>query len=409
MSIKTEKANILEESLVEYNEIQKFISENTEKTISNILEDKIDRSIRNILTEADDEDENESSIDDLNSEKTEDEASENEEGEDISQEGDKSESDDESLGINQDDEELDINDNEMDADDIENEDDVDLESFKTGDDEYDLTNSDTETLIKVFKKIGDDDKVVVKKLDDGKINLIDSENDAEYVIDLDADIESSDGDSTEFQTEDESNDDMMIEIELDDESDIIDEKTMTQSIGSNRRVGVMNQARKDYAPGKQTNRDGAKLITSEDIKKIQLKAENKIKIIETTYASKFNELLESIKQYKVLLENFRNKFKEQAVLNNNLAKYAKLVTENTTTKNEKVEILKRFSTEATTIESGDRLFESINEQLKKTNSSLANNIDKNLSVVTENKKVNESVIYESDDLTKMKSLINRMG
>jgi len=106
---------------------------------------------------------------------------------------------------------------------------------------------------------------------------------------------------------------------------------------------------------------------------------------------------------------FRDKLKENAVLNNNLAKYVKLVTENATTKDEKLAFLKRFSEEANTIEAGNKLFESINSNLNKNEApSIGINIEKQFSV-SGPQKINEQVIYQSKDLQDTIGLIKRMN
>ena len=106
---------------------------------------------------------------------------------------------------------------------------------------------------------------------------------------------------------------------------------------------------------------------------------------------------------------FRDKLKENAVLNNNLAKYVKIVTENATTKDEKLDILKRFSNEANTIEDGNKLYESIKNELnKKETPSLQ--IDKQYNVTTTPKQqVNEQIIYQSSDLKETIDLMNRIN
>ena len=106
---------------------------------------------------------------------------------------------------------------------------------------------------------------------------------------------------------------------------------------------------------------------------------------------------------------FRDKLKENAVLNNNLAKYVKIVTENATTKDEKLDILKRFSNEANTIEDGNKLYESIKNELnKKETPSLQ--IDKQYNVTTTPKQqVNEQIIYQSGDLKETIDLMNRIN
>ena len=73
-------------------------------------------------------------------------------------------------------------------------------------------------------------------------------------------------------------------------------------------------------------------------------------------------ITEDVNKYKESLKLFSDKIKESAVLNNNLAKYVKLISENTTTKDEKLSILRRFSNQGNSIDSSNKLYESINKR-----------------------------------------------
>lgn len=417
---KTNK-DTLKESLIEYKNIEKMISENTTNQIKDLLSEGVKKELRNIIEATGDDDMNDmSEIEPETDDKGQDDID--------SETGDKELDGNEPAAENELGIEPEIVGDEegtgMESGTDENGEDFDLDSFKTGEDEYDLTNSNIEDVIKVFKKIDNDDSIIVKKLDNGKINLSDNETGAEYVIDMngdsDSDTVSTEGDdeianqemevakeSTDEESTDETlTEDSMIEIELDGAEDNLEEKNMTQSIGTNRRAGRMTQTRQEYAPSKPTNRDGAQLIANES-KRIATMYNQKIKKIEEAYEQKLADINNEIKEYKNTLNIFRDKLKENAVLNNNLAKYVKLVTENATTKDEKLAILKRFSEEANTIEAGNQLFESINSSLNsKPVPEIGVNIDKQLSV---KQNINEQVIYQSNDLQKTIGLMNRMN
>lgn len=419
--MKKERTNksILEESLIDFQAIQDMVSKSSENTIKDIISEKIKSGLKNIITEADDfeddedtaPEETEEGMDDTTPESDEDLQSENE-PEEI--EDDNIEVDDDEIGDGMEPEEGE-----------ENDEDFDFDQFKTGEDEYDLTNNSIEDVVKVFKKIDDNDSIIVKKLENGKVELIDNEAGTEYLIDMgdeanlgdefdnegDIEIELDDNELGE-ETDEESDlmsEETEIEIELDGAENEVDEKNMTQSIGTNKRTGRMTQTRQEYAPGKATNRDGAQLIANES-KKIAKAYAQKIRQIEESYNKKIKSLTEDVSQYKQALTMFRDKLKENAVLNNNLAKYVKLVTENATTKEEKLQILERFSKEANTIETGNKLFESINNSLnKKENSKVGINIEKQFSVSAPTKRLDEQVIYQSKDLQETIGLINRMN
>ncbi len=414
--MKDEKTNtsVLEESLIEYNDIKKMVEENSKNTITDIIRDTVKKELKDIITEGvEDEDDNGDGLDDITPDTGNESEIENENEPESSEEPE--------------------GETEMDADgeiepEADGEEDFDIDQFKTGDDEYDLTNHSIEDVVKVFKKIDDNDSIIVKKLEDGKIEINDTENGAEYLIDLgegepETDVEDVNGDESIFdedveieidgEPESESNDEneelteSETEIELEGAEDMVDEKNMTQSISANRRAGHMTQTRIANAPG-ANNRDGAQLIKNES-KKIAEEYNKKLKKIESAYQTKFKKINEEIEEYKNTLMLFRDKLKENAVLNNNLAKYVKIVTENATTKDEKLDILKRFSNEANTIEDGNKLYESIKNELnKKETPSLQ--IDKQYNVTTTPKQqVNEQIIYQSGDLKETIDLMNRIN
>lgn len=420
--------NILEESLIEYQNIEKMIEKSSTNQIKDIFSEAIKKELKNIIaesTEDEDDVEEQPQIDGGEGEGLEDtsletgiEGDKTEDEPDFEEEPEEDFTGEEGEGMDAD--------SDVEAD---GEEDFQMDQFKTGEDEYDLTNSNIEDVVKVFKRINDNDSVIVKKLDNGKIELNDKETGADYLIDLDGENESEEagiegdefdegddvdgvdeGEKIQEEQEDDTDDYSMneseIEIELDGGEDEIEEKNMTQSIGTNRRAGRMTQTRKANAPG-VNNRDGAKLIANE-AKKISIEYQEKVKKIAEKYESKLKEINEEVEQYKKTLIMFRDKLKENAVLNNNLAKYVKLVTENATTKDEKLEILKRFSNEANTIEAGNKLFESINETLnKKTTPNI--DIDKQFNAPTK-QKVNEQVIYQqNDDLNRTIDLMKRIN
>lgn len=421
--------NTLKDSLIEYNAMVEMVSKGSENTIKDLLNEAVKKGLKNIITEASDDDEE-------NKNPFETETGDGEGLEDITPVSSADGENDENEPVIDAEPEVEPDglggeegdgmepETGIEPEEGEDNEDFNMDAFKTGEDEYDLTNSSIEDVVKVFKRINNSDSVIVKKLDDGKINLSDNETGAEYVIDLNGesdndvvnteddamvDDETGLGEESEQYEEEPITEESEIEIELDGETDTVAEKNMTQSIGTNRRAGRMTQTRQEYAPGKTTNRDGAMLIANES-KKIAAEYNAKVKKIEEAYAKKFATVLEENKQFKTALSMFRDKLKEQAVLNNNLAKYVKIVTENATTKDEKMAILKRFANEAGTIEAGNKLFESINDSLGKNNApQIGVNIDKQFAATLPKQKVNEQVIYKNESLTETISLMERMN
>jgi len=126
----------------------------------------------------------------------------------------------------------------------------------------------------------------------------------------------------------------------------------------------------------------------------------RLKKINEAYKKENNQLKECAKE---LGKNIQ----ESYVVNTNLAKITKLFTENAVSQKERVEIVKRFSNEAKTIEQSNALYESINKELKK-------NANKNLTLESAsamtaepNKALNE--VKKSKGLMETLDLIKRMG
>lgn len=157
----------------------------TESTIKSLLEDKVKDNLRQIISEDANAFEEEE-VEDKDAETPDDNTE------------DKENSDDE-LGMGDDD--LSTEDS-----DVDNEDDDaavwdGLEDYKGEDGEYDLTGMDAENVIKVLKVMKPEDGVRVVKSNDGKqIELTDDETNKEYIIQIDLDDEpEDDDDETEFE------------------------------------------------------------------------------------------------------------------------------------------------------------------------------------------------------------------
>ena len=120
-----------------------------------------------------------------------------------------------------------------------------------------------------------------------------------------------------------------------------------------------------------------------------------------------NQIMSENKKLRKALGEFKASLEEAAVTNYSLGKIIKLVTENATTNDEKRDIVKRFGSEVHSIEESERLFESINRQLK-NKSSFDLNESKQFSV-NSSKTLNETKIYQDPSLLKQLDLIKRMN
>lgn len=121
---------------------------------------------------------------------------------------------------------------------------------------------------------------------------------------------------------------------------------------------------------------------------------------------KANAIFEENKQLKAALKEFRTTLQEAAVTNVNLGKIIKLISENSTTVDEKKEIIARFGKEAKTIEQSNTLYESISNDLKKKNTMNIN--EEKQFTASSSKMINETQIYKSNDLLNTLGMMHKI-
>ena len=125
-----------------------------------------------------------------------------------------------------------------------------------------------------------------------------------------------------------------------------------------------------------------------------------------SFMRRANKVLSENKELKTTLTDVMQSLKEAAVTNHNLAQIIKLISENTTSQDEKREIITRFSKEAKTINDSKNLYEAISRELKKANKM---NITEEKSLTVDgSKKINETTIYKSQDMLDSLDLMHRM-
>lgn len=129
-------------------------------------------------------------------------------------------------------------------------------------------------------------------------------------------------------------------------------------------------------------------------------------IANESFMKRANAALAENKELKTTLTDLMEQLKKVSVTNHNLAQIIKLVSENTTSKDEKKEIINRFKNEGKTIEASQALYESISRELQKANKM---NITEEKSLTVEgSQKINETPIYKSQDLLDSLDLMHRM-
>jgi len=427
----------VKKSILELDYLQKQIKENTSSIVSGLLNEAIEKEI----TESEDE--------------TKDDEFEVEEVQDTETDGDVAETD-ETGGFESIEDDEQTEESETDVEDTEVEEDEwsKLSDYKLSDNEYDLSNVNDEDFVKIFKLMDDDDQVVIVKHDDGKLDIEDHETGAEYILDLGSETD-QENEEKNIENMDES---VIYEVTLGYTDNYQDKDAMTTPDMTEPAVGKrdidkgvpkgkekpFSKLKKTVAPFTELQEADNLILDTEDeeepveegtvglggeaqrrsttkgIKHGEKPVRNGSKngmagktsvspTIGTTneeVAKKVKAIFEEHKMLKQYLSEFKKTLSEAVITNVNLGQIVKLVIENTTTQEEKQDIVKRFSTEAKTIEQSKSLFETISRELKKNNK-VNENLDKQFTT-NGSKKVNETTVYTSPDLLTSLNLMNKI-
>ena len=122
-------------------------------------------------------------------------------------------------------------------------------------------------------------------------------------------------------------------------------------------------------------------------------------------------LREKNEEYRKALNVFREKLNEVAIFNSNLAYATRLFTEHSTTKKEKINILRRFDG-VETLKESKNLYKSIKDELgqvdtKSINESVGNKINNTVSTGSSTTLI-ESKTYENPQFLRMKDLMTKI-
>jgi hypothetical protein len=132
---------------------------------------------------------------------------------------------------------------------------------------------------------------------------------------------------------------------------------------------------------------------------------------ESVETEELNLLREKNEEYRKALNIFRNKLNEVAIFNSNLAYATRLFTEHSTSKQEKVNILKRFDG-VETLKESKNLYKVIKDELSNTktqqvNESVERTIQKSPSTGSAVNLI-ESKTYENPQFLRMKDLMSKL-
>jgi hypothetical protein len=388
----TEKS-ILEQALLQVQTLEEAVKQNAK----GILASTMKQELNDLLKESEEEEEetdpaigddsaepNEEGTNDM----SEQPVADDEEGEDDSENVDDLDNDDPSKDIDSMDSEDEMSDDEEELD-APSFDDVDTDD----EDVMDMTGASDDEVLKVFKAMKPEDGIVVKK-DGNDLNL--DLGDDEYIIKLD-------GGESELPMDEEFGDDSeetpelgeetIYEIELDEEEEEETEVSEEESEEDGKEVEATEAAR-TYGNDVRTPANQGK----------KYKAGR----------HEMNEEVETLKkqnsEYKKALVLFKEKLNEVAVFNANLAYATRLFTEHSTTKQEKLNILKRFDS-ISTMNEAKNLFNTIKSELgtKMTvTESVVEKISNTPSSSSSQEVLSEAKAYENPQFKRMKDLMGKI-
>jgi hypothetical protein len=483
----SEKKSLVEDTFLQMRNLEEVINENAKGILASTMKEEIRSLVKESLNEQDDEEEI-----DLDAELDDTDVSDDE----VDNIGDEDEDDDQ----------LDVMAMDTEFDD------------EDEDDTIDLTGASAEDVLKVFKAMGPEDGVIVKREDD-MIHLSDDNNDVDYFIQLseseqeddekemlkndeldeswmeeeddvtetiyEIEMDEEDGDEDEYHShlkgemeeryhmdrkDPEDDDDDFDFGDLEDESDwsqldededeefVIESKSNFKSKGvgmgnaskfkydkkpnqgqgfktkmkqGTRGVG-MGKAKFEYKEGenmeKGKNTTVKKMETKEASRTLgngsnfrkgglpkpraHSKANTAIKK-ESVDTRELQVLREKNEEYRSALNVFRDKLNEVAVFNSNLAYATRLFTEHSTTKQEKINILKRFDS-VETLKESKNLYKSIKDELSDVgtkDNTITESFERTVEKTpTSGSAVNliESKTYENPQFLRMKDLMSKL-
>ena len=451
------KQNLVEEALLQMENLKEAVTENAKGILASTMKEEISELVKESISE--DEIEDEVSVEAM-------------EGQGI-EKGVKHETKEQDELDIEDDMELDV---DMDIEDESDEDEDDMEidtdemlmmdlpgdELEVDDEEeillpLDLTGASDEEILKVFKAMGEEDGIVVTQ-DGDEITLKDEEADVEYQIQMEEFGGKKDDDPKSHKDYEESNegDEVVYEIELgeeddeeydhyhgaeeddaahiedleDDMEDDAEKTEAKENWGSKKHEyrrkdvdGVEKKAGegkdghfKDYEEAKEgmvrSHAAGSKASSD--------KSKGLPKPHSIPNRARYNESLEKeVKQlrekneeYRKALNIFKEKLNEVAVFNSNLAYATRLFTEHSTTKQEKINILRRFDS-AETIKESKSLYKTVKEDLDSKGSSsvvtesVASKVQKSPSKGSATNLI-ESKTYENPQFMRMKDLMGKL-
>jgi hypothetical protein len=190
--------------------------------------------------------------------------------------------------------------------------------------------------------------------------------------------------------------------------DYTTKKGMTNSKGEKAfEKEETKEAARTYGMGSKEGRGLRKGITNN---RNYVYGKNGVKVESTQ--EEVRMLREKNEEYRKALNVFREKLNEVAIFNSNLAYATRLFTEHSTTKKEKINILRRFD-DVETLKESKNLYKSVKDELSKVetksiNESVGAKLNKTVTTGSSTTLI-ESKTYENPQFLRMKDLMGKLG
>ena len=488
------RSNFVRESLDKYTKLAASINENTESAVRSMLDEAVRNAYANILKEEDED----YDVDEV--EDTEDDTVEVETGAaDGADEGMEPDADsEEEVEVTDDVEDTDA-DADADLDDAEDGEDEewsDFDKYKVSDDKYDLSQAEDDEIVKIYKRLKNDDNVIVNQTG-SNVEIKDNETGAEYIItmggddaavaDQDVDDEALIDDDSESEFEVETDDDFenqededmnesrIFELVLNEynsnvgytdnyqKKDVMTNPGMSEP-GKNVNdwdAGVPKGTEKPFS-GKKNDKDENQPFDDEKGKQIEEEevidnasdetpieeaglhrggrvqqnstaksydtnspsarksrngseaGEKKRGTADAPYSNvqvesivkKANKIFKENKELKAALGEFKTVLEQAVVTNVNLGNIIKLISENSTSNDEKKNIIARFGDNVKTVNESKNLYNMISAELKNREKiAITESVEYS---AKPNTQINETKIYQSSDMLKSLELMNKI-
>jgi hypothetical protein len=459
--------SIIEEALLEAKTLEDALKANTKEMLSAHMSKEIESIVESSLREQEEEEDIEMGSDDDEMDVVElDDESDDEMGDvDLDLDAEMEMGDDEEevdldldtdldldAGEEMDDVEMDLELPSMDTEmDVDMDMDMDM-GMDLGMDVIDMRNSSDEEVVTVFKHMPDDAEIEVVK-DSGGIFLKDKETNAEYYIKESMDEMMNEkeycsecGSGSMYEMED-MDEEVMYEIEMDEDMMEMYHSMKKEGYGKKhmKEMDHMDEMEEDYhmkegayideeeegleedlartrgyarqgnrrhgASHNPTRKDGTRFSESKRKRRtLNRKNRKSNRVSENKFLKEYNELKSKNEEYKKALKVFKNKLNEVALFNTNLAYVNRLFTEHSTTKKEKMDILKRFDN-AESIKESKTIYKSVKGELERK-APINESVDKKVNKTIKSSQatnLNESTAYVDPQISAIKDLMKRIS